>query len=109
MMWPIPADTHSTRIGKVPHGGSPKTRPEQLDDDALLAILREEEAAASHYQWSALSRTREDALACYDREPYGDEHPKSLVAQKKRVTSHAGRVFLPDNYGGLGMQIRISY
>ena len=56
MMWPIPADTHMTRIGKVPHGGSHKTRPEPLDDDALLAILRKEEAAASNYQWSALSR-----------------------------------------------------
>jgi hypothetical protein len=38
MMWPIPADTHMTRIGKVPHGGSHKTRPEPLDDEALLAI-----------------------------------------------------------------------
>jgi len=60
---------------------------------------------------SACAAEADDArrLACYDREPCGDEHPKSLVAQKKRVTSHAGRVFLPDNYGGLGMQIRISY
>jgi hypothetical protein len=56
MMWPIPADTHVTRIGKVPHGDSHKTKPEPLDDDALLAILRKEEAAASNYQWSALSR-----------------------------------------------------
>src|SRR5262245_24272903 len=44
-----------------------------LTDDALLAILRKEEAAARHYQWSALSKTREEALAYYDREPYGDE------------------------------------
>ena len=57
----------------MPHGDSPKTRPERLDDDSLLAILRKEEAAASNYQGSALSRTREDALAYYDREPYGDE------------------------------------
>ena len=56
----------------MPHGGSPKT-PGQLDDDSLLTILRKEEAAASNYQWSALSKTREDALAYYDREPYGDE------------------------------------
>src|SRR5262245_29406123 len=45
----------------------------RLTDDALIAILRKEEAAASNYQWSALSRTREDALNYYDREPYGDE------------------------------------
>src|SRR5262249_44170531 len=44
-----------------------------LTDDALLAILRKEEAAARNYQWSALSRTREVALAYYDRAPYGDE------------------------------------
>src|SRR5215475_10816092 len=44
-----------------------------LTDDALLAILRKEEAAARHYQWSALGKTREEALAYYDREPYGDE------------------------------------
>jgi hypothetical protein len=44
-----------------------------MDDDALLAIRRKEEAAASNYQGSALSRTREEALAYYDREPYGDE------------------------------------
>src|SRR6266481_3243084 len=73
MMWPIPADAHSMRIGKVPDHGSPRTKPERLDDDALLAILRKEEGAASNYQWSALSRTREEALAYYDREPYGDE------------------------------------
>ncbi len=44
-----------------------------LSDDALLGILRKEENAASNYQWSALSQTREDALNYYDREPYGDE------------------------------------
>jgi hypothetical protein len=44
-----------------------------MDDAALLEILRKEEAAASNYQGSALSRTREEALAYYDREPYGDE------------------------------------
>lgn len=44
-----------------------------LTQDELLAILRKEEAAASNYQWSALSAAREDALAYYDREPYGDE------------------------------------
>jgi hypothetical protein len=49
------------------------SRAEGLTDDALLAILRKEEAAARHYQWSALSKTREEALAYYDRAPYGDE------------------------------------
>jgi hypothetical protein len=45
----------------------------RLTNDALIAILRQEEAAASAYQWSALGRTREEALSYYDREPYGDE------------------------------------
>src|SRR5882757_4718790 len=44
-----------------------------LSDSDLLDILRKEEHAASNYQWSALSQTREDALNYYDREPYGDE------------------------------------
>ncbi|HEY6716205.1 MAG TPA: hypothetical protein VI232_07665, partial [Reyranella sp.] len=44
-----------------------------LSDSDLLDILRKEEGAASNYQWSALSQTREDALNYYDREPYGDE------------------------------------
>src|SRR5437868_792693 len=51
---------------------TPSTKSDP-SDESLLAILRKEEAAASNYQWSALSRTREDALAYYDREPYGDE------------------------------------
>ena len=44
-----------------------------LSDSDLMTILRKEENAASNYQWSALSHTREDALNYYDREPYGDE------------------------------------
>ena len=32
-----------------------------LTDDELLAILRKEEQAAAHYQWSALNKSREDA------------------------------------------------
>jgi hypothetical protein len=44
-----------------------------LSDSDLMAILRKEEAAASNFQGSALSKTREEALAYYDREPYGDE------------------------------------
>ena len=44
-----------------------------LSDSSLMTILRKEENAASNYQWSALSQTREDALNYYDREPYGDE------------------------------------
>jgi hypothetical protein len=53
--------------GKTTSGASP------LSDDALLGILRREEAAASNYQASALSQTRQDALSYYDRELYGDE------------------------------------
>jgi hypothetical protein len=44
-----------------------------LSDSSLMTILRKEEGAASNYQWSALSQTREDALNYYDRELYGDE------------------------------------
>jgi hypothetical protein len=52
---------------------SPSDSDSPLSDSDLLDILRKEENAASNYQWSALSRTREDALNYYDREPYGDE------------------------------------
>src|SRR5260370_2755279 len=92
MLWLIPADTH-LRIGTLLNSFSPTTSllsdsslPDRLvddpslsdgdpslSDDALLGILRKEENAASNYQWSALSQTREDALNYYDREPYGDE------------------------------------
>jgi hypothetical protein len=93
MLWRIPADTH-VRIGTLPNSFPPSTRPDRLagnetllpDNDSLLSdskpslsdsdlmtILRKEENAASNYQWSALSQTREDALNYYDREPYGDE------------------------------------
>ena len=99
MLWLIPAGTH-LRIGTLLNSFPPTTSllsdsssPDGLADDAassgagsllsdsssslsdsdLLDILRKEENAASNYQWSALSRTREDALNYYDREPYGDE------------------------------------
>lgn len=48
-------------------------KPTPLTEDELVSILRKEENAASNFQWSALSSTREDALNYYDREPYGDE------------------------------------
>src|SRR5580693_8182579 len=86
MLWRIPADTH-VRIGTLPNSFSPSdsllsdsSSPDRLadneatlSDDSLMTILRKEENAASNYQWSALSQTREDALNYYDREPYGDE------------------------------------
>jgi len=86
MLWRIPADTH-VRIGTLPNNFSPVAPPDRLADNEsalsdrdsllsdtdLLGILRKEENAASNYQWSALSQTREDALNYYDREPYGDE------------------------------------
>jgi hypothetical protein len=83
------------RIGTLPNSFTSSDRPDRLDDSAsasaavnsreseadgtllsdsdLMTILRKEENAASNYQWSALSQTREDALNYYDREPYGDE------------------------------------
>src|SRR5260370_34102397 len=86
MLWRISADTH-VRIGTLPNSFSSFARPDRLDsnesvlsdsdsllsDSSLMTILRKEENAASNYQWSALSQTREDALNYYDREPYGDE------------------------------------
>ena len=100
MLWLIPAGTH-LRIGTLLNSISPTTSLQSdssspasaavdsresevegpalssaegsLSDIDLLDILRKEENAASNYQWSALSRTREDALNYYDREPYGDE------------------------------------
>src|SRR3984893_3890673 len=101
MLWRIPADTHM-RIGTLLNNFPPSTRPDRLaanepllpdsaspasaavnsrgsevegslSDSSLMTILRKEENAASNYQWSALSQTREDALDYYDREPYGDE------------------------------------
>jgi hypothetical protein len=92
MLWLIPADTH-LRIGTLRNSSTPNTSllsdsssPDSaavdsrgseadplLSDSDLLGILRKEESAASNYQWSALSQTREDALNYYDREPYGDE------------------------------------
>ncbi len=44
-----------------------------LADDELIALLRKEEEAASGFQDAALSAIREEALAYYDRQPYGDE------------------------------------
>ena len=44
-----------------------------LADTDLIALLRKEEEAASGYQDAALSAIREEALAYYDRQPYGDE------------------------------------
>ena len=92
MLWLIPADTH-LRIGTLRNSSTPNTSllsdssspgsaavnsrgseaEGSLSDSDLLGILRKEENAASNYQWSALSQTREDALNYYDREPYGDE------------------------------------
>jgi hypothetical protein len=44
----------------------------RLDDDTLIALLRREERAAVDYQ-GTLAALRDQALAFYDRQPYGDE------------------------------------
>ena len=44
-----------------------------LSDSDLLALLRREEQAAAGYQDSALSAPRQEALAYYDRQPFGIE------------------------------------
>jgi hypothetical protein len=49
-----------------------RTKP-ALSDEDLLALLRKEEQAAASYQDGTLSALRRQALAYYDRQPYGDE------------------------------------
>lgn len=44
-----------------------------LSDGDLLDLLRREEQAAADYQDSVLSALRHEALAYYDRKPFGDE------------------------------------
>lgn len=44
-----------------------------LSDSDLLDLLRREEQAAADYQDSVLSALRREALAYYDRQPFGDE------------------------------------
>ena len=44
-----------------------------LSDSDLLDLLRREEQAAADYQDSVLSALRRQALAYYDRQPFGDE------------------------------------
>ena len=51
-----------------------------LSDSDLLALLRREEQAAAGYQDSALSAQRAEALAYYDRQPFGvEEEGRSQV------------------------------
>lgn len=50
----------------------PRPKP-VLSDEDLLAILRKEEQAAVAYQDGTLAALRRQALAYYDRQPYGDE------------------------------------
>jgi hypothetical protein len=67
-----PASAAVNSRGSEAEGLLSDSKP-SLSDSDLMTILRKEENAASNYQWSALSQTREDALNYYDREPYGDE------------------------------------
>ena len=48
-----------------------------LSDSDLLALLRREEEAAAGYQDSAMSALRQEALAYYDRQPFGIEHTEA--------------------------------
>lgn len=50
----------------------PRPKP-ALSDEDLLALLRKEEQAAASYQDGTLAALRRQALAYYDRQPYGDE------------------------------------
>ena len=68
-----PASAAVNSRGSEAEGPAPSEAEGSLSDSDLMTILRKEENAASNYQWSALSQTREDALNYYDREPYGDE------------------------------------
>ena len=53
--------------------GSRKDKPDILNDDDLLALMRKEEQAAAAFQGGTLAALRRQALAYYDRQPYGDE------------------------------------
>ncbi|GEP56716.1 portal protein [Reyranella soli] len=50
----------------------PRPKP-ALSDEDLLALLRKEEQAAAGFQDGTLAALRRQALAYYDRQPYGDE------------------------------------
>ncbi len=50
----------------------PRPKP-ALSDEDLLALLRKEEQAAAAVQDGTLAALRRQALAYYDRQPYGDE------------------------------------
>jgi hypothetical protein len=52
-------------------------KPIPMDEDALVSILRKEEAASEQYQTGTLATLRTDALDYYDRKPYGDEQEGS--------------------------------
>ena len=51
--------------------------PEQMSDDDLLKILRQEEQAAVLFQTSTLQEHRVKSFEYYNREPYGDEQEGS--------------------------------
>lgn len=57
----------------MPRGTNSTGKPRQLSDDDLLTLLRKEEQAAASYQDGTLAGLRRQALAYYDRQPYGDE------------------------------------
>jgi hypothetical protein len=47
-------------------------KPEPMDEEDLISILRKEEQASELYQTGTLSGPRVDALDYYDRNPTGD-------------------------------------
>ncbi|MFZ5784095.1 MAG: portal protein [Pseudomonadota bacterium] len=58
----------------VPGAASTPSRDGRaLSEDELLALLRREEQAAAAVQEGTLAALRRQALAYYDREPFGDE------------------------------------
>ena len=57
----------------MPNPGATTDKPNVLSDDDLLSLLRKEEQAAAAFQDGTLSPLRRQALAYYDRQPYGDE------------------------------------
>lgn len=57
----------------MPDRMSSRAADSSLSDSDLLDLLRREEQAAADYQDGVLSALRHEALAYYDRKPFGDE------------------------------------
>lgn len=58
-------------------------KPEPMDEEQLIAILKEEESAAASYHDSEIAKSQAEAMDRYFAQPYGDEVPN-----RSRVVTH---------------------